>query len=83
MDNNFSLRLLPDLLGHYLCGLNIATEHHHLGSPSAHVEGSELPDASVASRDCHNLAIQPRFTAALCPLNSVSRQSHGMSHKTS
>ena len=77
MDNNFSLRLLPDLLGHYLCGLNIATEHHHLGSPSAHVEGGELADASVAPRDRHNLAIQPRFAAALRPLHPVSGHSYG------
>ena len=71
MDNNLSLRFLSDLLSHHLCSLNIATEHHHLGAPPAHVQGGELADASVASRDCHSLAFQPRFAAALGPLQDT------------
>ena len=71
MDNNLSLCFLSDLLSHHLCSLNITTEHHHLGAPPAHVEGGELADASVAPRDRHNLAVQPRFAAALGPLQNT------------
>ena len=71
MDNNLSLSFLSDLLSHHLCSLNIATEHHHLGAPPAHVQGGELADASVAPRDRHNLPFQPCFAAALGPLQDT------------
>merc|ERR1719474_2033254 len=69
VNDHLSLRLLPDLLGHDLGSLYVATEHHHLGSPPAHVEGGELANASIAASDRHNLAVQPRFAGALGSLH--------------